>query len=424
MFRLIFPLFALATLLPAAVIAGEAERDAAREAVRAHLESGEHEKALEVALQSVRSTEQEAGPEAVELVRPLFDLAKVQDVAGEYQAAEETFHRLIALIETALGSYDRELIEPLSGLGDVYLSEERYGPAIEAFQRARHIWHRVDGINTLEQLGVLDQLTEGFVGANQLQEANRAQIRAYRISEHHYGPGNLETVPAMRKLADWFLRTGQHPNAIILYQRAARILEREFGDDDPQLVPVLTGLATARSADGYRQGEAEDALERVVKIVDKDPGATVEDRVTAYVNLGDWYIQSNEAQAAGELYGKAWNLLDGNDELVARRDELFGRPVNLSFPPIPAYLPIPPTPFREIDYRTLPERYVDVEFTVRDDGRVSDVQIADADAPLAHTFYVRRRMYDAIYRPRLVDGVPVPTPMRLRQIIPPAPANY
>jgi hypothetical protein len=33
-------------------------------------------------------------------------------------------------------------------------------------------------------------------------------------------------------------------------------------------------------------------------------------------------------------------------------------------------------------------------------------------------------MYEAIYRPRVVDGEPVATPMRQRQIIPPAPATY
>ncbi|HUO83377.1 MAG TPA: tetratricopeptide repeat protein [Gammaproteobacteria bacterium] len=424
MCRLIVPLVVLGMLAPRAAYPGEAEREAAREAVRAHLESGEHERALETALQSVQRTEQESGAEAVELIQPLFDLAKVQDVVGEYGAAEETYDRVISLIESAHGPYDGQLVAPLSGLGDVFLSQERYEEAIEAFQRARHIWHRVDGINTLEQLEVLDQLTEGFIGANELQEANRAQIRSFRISEHHHGPGNLETVPAMRKLADWFLRTGQHPNAIILYQRAVKILEREFGADDPQLVPVLTGLATARGADGYRPGEAEEALERVVGIIEKTPGATLDERVAAYVNLGDWYIRTNEAQAAREMYGKAWNLLDGSEELVLRREELFGQPINLAFPPMPAYVPIPPTPFREIDYRELSERYVDIEFTVRDDGRVSDVKIADADAPLAHTFYVRRRMYEALYRPRLVDGEPVATPMRQRQIIPPAPATY
>lgn len=424
MTRLIVPLAVLAWLAPVASGAGEAEREAGREAVRAHLESEEHEQALEVAERSVRDTEQEFGAEGAELIQPLFDLAKVQDVTGEYAAAEATYDRVITLIEAADGTYDGELIPPLSGLGDVYLSQERYGEAIEAFQRARHIWHRVDGINTLEQLEVLDQLTEGFVGANELQEANRAQIRAFRISEHHYGPGHLDTVPAMRKLGDWFLRTGQHPNAIILYQRAVIILEREFGADDPQLVPVLTGLAAARGADGYRPGEAEVALERVVDIVESMPAATVEERVTALVNLGDWYIQDNEAQAARERYRRAWNLLDGTEELVLRRDELFGQPVNLAFPPMPNYVPIPPTPFQEIDFRSLDERYVDVEFTVGEDGRVSDVKIADADAPLAHTFYVRRRMYEALYRPRLVDGEPVATSLRQRQIIPPAPIGY
>lgn len=415
----------LLTLLASVVgTAGEAERKAAHEAVLAHLHAEQYDEALAVAERAVRHTEQEVGEEGSALIAPLLDLAKVQGVAGEYAAAESHYHRAISLLEAEAGPYDGGLVGPLSGLGELYFAQERYADAVESFQRARHIWHRIDGINTLQQLEVTDRLADSLLGANKLLEANRAKIRAFRITEHHHGRNSLESVPAMRELADWFLETGQHPNAILLYQRALNVLEREVGRDDPQLVPVLNGLASARGADGYRPGEAKDALERVVDILEQQPDATVPERVDALVNLGDRYIQSNEAQAAQALYSEAWGLLAADARFSDEMETLFGRPVNLAFPPMPSYEPISPVPFREIDYRSLPERYVDVQFTVGADGRVSDVEIADADAPARHMYYVRGRMYEALYRPRLSDGEPVETEMRLRQIIPPVPSGY
>ncbi|MBA3564126.1 MAG: tetratricopeptide repeat protein [Gammaproteobacteria bacterium] len=414
----------LTLLVPPWGKADEAQRKAAHETVRAHLEAEQYDEALEVAEGAVRRTEQEVGTEASELVAPLLDLAKVQGIAGEYATSANHYERAISLIEAADGPYDRRLIEPLSGLGEMHLAQQRYSDAVESFQRARHIWHRVDGINTLHQLEVVDGLADSFLGARKLLEANRAKIRAFRIAEHHYGRASLEMAPAIRELADWYLETGQHPGAVILYERALGVLERELGEYDPQLVPVLNGLATARAANGHRLGEAEEALERVLSIIERQPDAGIAERVNALVNLGDWFIQANEAQAAQKFYAEAWGLLASDASSADDMEALFGRPVNLRFPPMPSYEPIPPVPFREIDYRELRERYVDVEFTVGADGRVSDVTIVDADAPLEQMFLVRKRLYEAIYRPRVTGGEPVDTGMRLHQVIPAVPSGY
>lgn len=413
----------LAFLAPVATPAGEAQRKTAHEAVAVHVEAEQYSEALAVAQRSVRRTEQEVGEEGSELIVPLLDLANVQRVSGEFARAETNYRRAISLIEAGAGPYDRALIQPLSSLGDLQVEQQRYAEAIESFQRARHIWHRTDGINTLQQLDVIDRLADSFLGARMLLEANRAKIRAFRISEHHYGDASLDAVPAIRELADWFVQTGQYPNAITLYERALSVLEREFGGNDSRLVPVLNGIAIARGADGFQLGKAEDALERVLDIVERQPDSGVEERVGALISLGDWYIQTDKARAAQELYRRAWDLLAGDAEFADELETLFGQPVNLSFPPMPAYQPIPSVPYRQIDYRELTERYVDIQFRVGADGRVSEVTIVDADAPIAIKYYVRQRMYEALYRPRLDEGEPVESRVRLRQIIPPVPSG-
>ncbi|CAN5134977.1 hypothetical protein BH24PSE2_BH24PSE2_04140 [soil metagenome] len=415
----ILPILSLAVLIALAADAESSPREAAQDAVRAHIEAGQYEEAVDVAAHSLREIEREVGEESVELVDPLLDLAQAHALAGEFAASERSYNRAISLIEAADGSYDRRLIAPLSGRGDLYLAQRRHDEAIESFQRARHIWHRVDGINTLEQLEVLNRLADSFLGAGKLLEANRAKIRAFRIAEHHYGRATLEMVPAIRELADWYLKTGQYPGAVMLYQRALRALERETGEDDPRLIPVLNGLATARGAEGYRLREAERALERVLSITERQPGAGIAGRVQALVILADWRIQTSKARSAQELYRRAWDLLASDPAFGEELDSLFGRPVALRYPPMPAYVPIPPVPFREIDFSRLRERYVDLAFTVKADGHVADVDITDADAPAAQIYQVRQRLYEAIYRPRLVDGEPVDTRIQLRQTIPP-----
>ena len=59
-------------------------------------------------------TESEFGPNHMEIVTPLNNLATVQEQIGEYGAAEANYRRSIKILEENQGIYGDRLVRPLT----------------------------------------------------------------------------------------------------------------------------------------------------------------------------------------------------------------------------------------------------------------------------------------------------------------------
>jgi len=145
----------------------------------------------------------------------------------------------------------------------------------------------------------------------------------------------------------------------------------------------------------------ERALERRQTIISESVEADVGDRVQALVDLADAYIISNNRNAS-KVYQRAWELIREPSDFAELREEIFGTPIRLY--PNPRIYMIDRFPSAGTE-----ELYIDVEFTVRVDGHVGDIEIVDANIPNESLRQMRNAMYSYRYRPRLVDGQPVVT---------------
>ena len=387
---------------------GPKSRELAYLEFKTHIEAEQLPQAVEAAQLVVELTEKEFGPNHIEVVTPLNNLATVQEQLGEYPAAEGNYRRSIKILEGAQGIYGERLVRPLTGLGLVYNAAGRYPEGLLVFQRAQHITHRNDGMYALDQLDILDGQTQSFLGLDEFAEADRTQRLALVVSERKLGKRSLGVVPALYKLGKWYQQTYQYTNQRILYRRALDILEAHHGPDDLSLVEPLRGIATSRYLEGIRRTEGERALERALEIVNKHPDVDSEERVRTLVDLGDWYITSSKADAGLPLYRQAWNLLHGNLKL---RESLFGRPVRLLY-----YSPVI-TEGEPLSISNEPgEKYIDLEFMVTRRGRVANVKVVDANVRNIIQREVKFAASKARYRPRLENGVSVDTPVvRFRQ---------
>ncbi|MDJ0929037.1 MAG: tetratricopeptide repeat protein, partial [Gammaproteobacteria bacterium] len=75
------------------------------------------DEAVGAAQQVVKLTEEEFGPDSLELASPIDNLATVQMLNGDLVDAEGNYQRSIALIERREGILSKRLINPYIGLG-------------------------------------------------------------------------------------------------------------------------------------------------------------------------------------------------------------------------------------------------------------------------------------------------------------------
>jgi hypothetical protein len=119
--------------------------------------------------------------------------------------------------------------------------------------------------------------------------------------------------------------------------------------------------------------------------------------------LGDYYTYLEKQSRARRVYKDVWEQLSTDDERLALRDELFRDPVPVWTEPLPEFAG--DSSKSRSDIRT---GRVVVDFSVSEGGRVRELR-SEAFPPeftdMLRT--VHRQIRQRVYRPRVVDGVPV-----------------
>lgn len=333
----------------------------------------------------------------------------------------------IVLVESAAGPFDLLLVNLLSAQGLLLRDEDQLELAEQSLRRAQHITHRQDGVYSRRQLGIVDLLTDLHLRQGLVLAADREQRFNLKISEQTYGSNSEALVPVLERLGEYFAQRGDTiplgPSQVVrpvaseaeayteqyratlfresieLYERAIAIIEDTYGPDDLRLIEPLHGMAQARLRQRTARKFAEEAMERAVDIVARNPATDTADHARALVSLGDIYNITSDSRAEA-TYLAAWRLLDDTPELADLQYELFGAPTRLYPEDLPTIV-LERQP-AAVDADT--PLFVDAEFTVISSGRVSDVRILDGNVPNDQKNMLRRHIRGWRFRPRIVDG--------------------
>jgi TonB family protein len=228
--------------------------------------------------------------------------------------------------------------------------------------------------------------------------------------------------------ARWFEFVGRYSTARALHGRALAIAERK-GKNSPLAVDALRGIArTYRleflngpeedSRDAFSQSpsagpvmpsdigqnqrmnaDGERALKMALAALESQTPADREKRGQTLVELGDWYLSAGDTPKALDTYKDAWKELS-----QAGSTELLSAPRQLAYRP-----PAASISRSRIDPKDAEEKYVEVRFTVTNDGHTSDIETASSDAPPGLQKSVVNAVKKARYSPRLENGEPSQT---------------
>ncbi len=183
---------------------------------------------------------------------------------------------------------------------------------------------------------------------------------------------------------------GNHALAATSYAEALSVLEGAYGESDYRLVRPLRGVANAHLREGKRLKDGQQALRRVVAILDAYEQRDPNDWIRAYTDLGDYYMYTGAVLEGAAQYAEAWDVvakINGKEDA----NKLFALPSRLVFN-------LPPNEPTEADAT------LEVSFTIKPTGQTDDIKIRSDNASRKLSKAVKRSFARAQFRPRVVDG--------------------
>lgn len=361
------------------------------------------------------------GPQSNQFAKALTNLAIVQFHTEQYDAAVQNFESAIEIIEDNEDRLNIQLINPLKGLGAAQLESGRPDLASQTFQRAVHVTHVNEGPHNLDQLELLESIAETYVRMGDMDAAKDAQDTIYAINLREHQLDSPQLVPALMRRAEWQHRAGFIFDERATYRRAIRIIEANEGEDSINLVEPLIMLGRSyfymdmsgqASFHDSTMASGEIYFRRATRIASESPDSSWQIVAQAGLALGDFYIYNNSSQRAQQTYADTWELLTQTEDSLQVRREQLERIIPLKQGKLPMYATSDTQSSEDDRTDPLLQGSVTLSYEVSTRGRAVNLKLLEANPPeferLAST--VQREVRRRIYRPRLEDGIVVPTP--------------
>jgi tetratricopeptide (TPR) repeat protein len=288
---------------------------------------------IEDALARVNAARSRADADPLALEDALTALGDAYLDASQYAKAEASYNEALQLAERHAGLESARVLPSLLGLGNTLAASGRHHQAVPRLQRALAIQRSQYGLFDLRQQDTLKTLAASLTALDRTAEAQDLMIYRVRAAEKNFGEGNPTVIPAVCELGDWFATVGKSAEARMTFQMALNIAGDKKSLNAPILVEPLRGIARmymrrmsypddwlrplsrsrpchaergsqcftlGRSDVEHREPnwEGEHALQRALRILETDPGASMQTLIETLIQMGDWHqIQKAPRQA-------------------------------------------------------------------------------------------------------------------------------
>ena len=354
------------------------------EDARARMEDGEYVAAIRQYVAAIELIEQNASGSSIDLFEPLLELADAQASADRRRDAVESLQRAVGILRRSGGLYDGRQSELLLRLVDLHSSVGEIDAAADALQY-------------LERLNASEQTPS-------IRGAQLAQIATWRCRIGQFDAGRKLVRDALRlseprNEPDASIRTLLVAADCCLHELSAQGVATRPGLFDQYRGSIQRSGRMAPESPAFRfhgakflRAEGEQAVVRAAQLAQHaaDQGL----RLATLLQAGDWFQIKDHRRSARRYYARA--------EALARAqgpDHELSTPVMLFYPQPPLALRN-----REQPRTQLSERVVEVEFTVRADGKIDGERVLNRDAGKSAVDETLSALRAARFRPRIEDG--------------------
>jgi TonB family protein len=388
---------------------------------------------IEGALARVNAAKSSADADPLALADALTALGDAYLDAGQHAKAEASYNEALLLAERHAGLESERVLPSLLGLGKTLAASRRHQQAVPRLQRALAIQRSQYGLFDLRQQDTLKTLAASLTALDRTAEAQDLMIYRVRTAEKNYGEAKPNVIPAVCELGDWFAEVGMAAEARMTFQMALNIAGDSESLNAPIIVEPLRGIArtymrrmsypkawlTRTRPHHHCQGqgpcwfpndppdiqpsglsrEGERALQRALRILEADPGASMQTLIETLIQMGDWRQIEKAPREALPYYQRAWKLIHETASLSRSAATALNVPVRVYYPTPQIVVDVPEGSAQETR-----SNYVQVEFTVAADGSVQDARIVDHDTRKQYAQEIFDAVRAARFRPKFIEG--------------------
>ncbi len=321
-----------------------------------------------------------------------IELGRLQTELTEFETARENYLAGIELLIEEDGEYSPSLIEPYAELARVFLANQQSLEAITVLEQARHISQRNFGLFNIEQTALLDEMGRAYLLIGDTAEAQNVQRERVTLALRRFGADDPRVIPFHNHLGEYYDRSRMRVLAREQYEAVLAIHRESFGEDDGRSLVPLSELVRI----DILLGDSTSARRRLLEVLETSTNATPFQTGNALAVLGDWELSRRRTEAALQYYRESYTTLEAADPPLG--SEYFSGPRFIDFVP-------PPSP---VDLGSGRGTYawgsITAGFRVSANGRAIDISVSAADpSGLMAARYVRR-LAEAWFRPRMMDG--------------------
>jgi tetratricopeptide (TPR) repeat protein len=405
----VYSAFALALLITAgepqaqprptsaeATVDGAQDRISLRRARDALLAVGDFNAAINPARTLIAA--QQSEPDA-NYPKDLAVLGRLEAELRDFDTAESDYLQAIDMVVKAEGEFSITLVDAYRGLGRAYIRAARYPEAITALETAQNVSQRNLGLFNVEQSPLIDEITTAYLGLGNTIEARRMQQERLDNAIKRFGADDPRVFPFRYQLADYYQRSRLPGGARAQYEEVLKSEEAKLGTGDAALLAPLREIVKLDLLTGHGTDSA--AHQRLVDLLASQPNLDPIERGLTLVSLGDWATVTEDPTTAHDYYRKAFDALSQKADFKV--EEMFAKPTQLDFV----------APLNAVDRgaRSRPYQWGQVvyRFEVSAAGRPLNVEVVGAPPPEPLAGRYLRRVREAHFRPRVLNGEVVAT---------------
>jgi len=230
-----------------------------------YAQRGKYVEAETLYQRALRIREQTLGPEHLLVTSPLTGLANIYDTLGRDVEAESLYLRVLGISKQKLSPENPDMAYPFHNLGNHYVRQGKYEEAEPLYQQALRIWEQALGPEHPNLARSFNGLANAYLKQGKYEEAEPLYRQSLSIQEQLLEPENPHLAFPLNNLAELYRIQDRFEEAEPLYQRALKIWEQALGPGHPNLALPLTGLANIYAEQGKYE-EAEPLYQRSLRI--------------------------------------------------------------------------------------------------------------------------------------------------------------